>query len=74
MHLVCHHNNFIGRLPNFPPVLVLNCDREFHDDEVVGKEMVEKVCMQLECVGMYCNTPNMFVQVKEFVSDTTRTI
>ncbi|XP_065890802.1 deoxycytidine kinase 2-like [Dysidea avara] len=30
-------------IPNAPPVLVLNCDQEFHDDEQVGKEMVEKV-------------------------------
>ena len=44
------------RLANFPPVLVLNCDREFHDNEIVGKEMVEKVCDCIVCVAIYCNT------------------
>ena len=33
-------------------MLVLNCDREFHDDEQVGKEMVEKVCIDFVHVAL----------------------
>lgn len=40
---IIQRNYFYNRIPNCPPVLVLNCDREFHDDETVGKEMVDKV-------------------------------
>jgi len=46
------------RLVNIPPVLVLNCDREFHDNEMVGKEMVEKVYVAVVYV---CISDSMFV-------------
>ena len=52
---------------------MLNCDHEFHDDEVVGKEMVEKVHSSMHNdVYMCIMSFLMSLQVKEFVSGASK--